>query len=78
MNITSLNTDRFGLTFSCVGGELTKVAQKLRELDNGECPRCGQDLRDEWEWEYYEGVLTKKITGEYCGCGYRRDFRDEE
>jgi len=78
MNINILNTDRFGVIGDCLGGELPELAQKLRELDNGECPRCGQDLRDEREWEYEEGVLVKKITGEYCGCGYRRDFRDDE
>jgi len=77
MNINILNTDRFGVIGDCLGSELPEFAQKLRELDNGECPRCGQDLRDEWEWEYYEGVLIKKITGEYCGCGYRRIFEED-
>jgi len=67
MNITSLNTERFGVVGDFYGEKDTENC----------CPECGQDLCDEWEWEYYEGVLVKKITGEYCGCGYRRIFEED-
>ena len=77
MRINSINDERYGLTFSCTGAELPAVIERLKNFDDGICPECGGDLHDEWEWEYYEGVMTKIITAEYCGCGFRRIYEED-
>ena len=73
---------RFGLAFSCLGKELGEVGDRLRHFDDGFCPECGAELEDEYKWSrseegnIFDGYY-KEVTGEFCGCGYRRSFEDE-